>query len=823
MSAFPDWTQINPVDDFPLSLADDPEFNWSSPSLLRNYVLDLAEIEAALSSRNEPQAGLRVFSDVLRLGKSHAFSLPNVFIHSRRIEIPAGATLEIQAPPEASSLECAIEIYAAEWALESEARGARLIIGGESLPLSSLLNGGGISARIAPDGSVSIKEKGKPAAGDATAGQLHLDFARRTAHDTVAQNASDFTLPLAIADWLAKTGGAPLLQVDANRFAAHLRSPQARAYPVPALRMDSYRQLATDTRDALKQVEDMRDSLFKCTLGLDRQKSDAQNLLDHHKAEKRKSLRVLKQVDENLQAAQSAQTQSQSKVDDASAELDALEAAFREGVEKKKSELKRKAALGVCLAVIEIGGGIALACMGNPAGAAGAAAAAGKAADATQKAAKTVSKIQRIAKYLSKIGSFLEAMHKIKKYLDMLISVYAAIKDPIAARAAAEKAGQTIPDDIDEPELMSAADWEEMLQTLDDLFEDALSAGISGAAEYKIGLKRFAIRGKDLVNANANLKRNIDESQRVLWDSIRIDEDIATVESFIAQLGDRSRPWFVLYMSYQALRDRLKYRLLHAIEDISNAYRYYALRDPLPPPSFSSNGATLAAALSDIQQELVDSKDKRGAISTWKPQAIQIPKRGFEQFQTRQALSWVLPMDNFPKLELIRIDEIRVWLNGDIDTTEQPIDIRIATSGYYQDRLGKRDFEFAATPLKRAFQYRFDEYGSDRDLWQRPVKIDMHADDREQTYLQPTPFTTWTLSLPQKLNPHLDPRSVKGLALQFFGTAKGKAFTVNRSDTLPHSGDPLPPRHTAERPDLVTLTETDAFKSESLITEIIEL
>ncbi len=95
MSQFPDWKTVFPADDYPLALADDPDFHWTHPTIVRGLFLSLEEIADALPSRQSSDGELAIFADVLRIERSIPFALPGIQIHARRIECCSGARLQI--------------------------------------------------------------------------------------------------------------------------------------------------------------------------------------------------------------------------------------------------------------------------------------------------------------------------------------------------------------------------------------------------------------------------------------------------------------------------------------------------------------------------------------------------------------------------------------------------------------------------------------------------------------------------------------------------------------------------------------------------------
>ena len=766
MGKFPDWTSILPGSGALLPLADDPDFHWSRPSAVRGFFLRLEEIIEVLPTREHPSDSVAVYVDVLRIDSAASFKLTGATLHARRIEVGAKAALGIQSPDD-SNPACRIEIYADQWAFAGKAKRLPLTVGNVRHDLTSELAGGGVDARVDQNGSVHIEEVATAAQGDVLTGQLQLNAAKRLVNSPDLDPKWSRDLPLQMADWVGRTGGDPLLSSDARAYAAHLRTPRGNTHFVPYLRLEEYAKLAQTTQNALQAVEQEYQNLFNRALSVDDQKQAARNLLDHYRAAKTYSDQLLNQTSDEAALATEATDLAQKKLEERSDEIKAKEKAFNEGIEAKKAELKRKAFFNIALGVLAVGVGIAAVCFTGPAGAG---VAAGGAAEVAAAGAKTAEQMSRLVKLIKMIAKLLDAIKKIKGYYDLLKGAFESIHDPLEARKRAEAAGKKLPEPLAPEDIMSAADWDEFMTTLDGAFKPALDQGIAGAEDYLVAMKKLGIRGKDLVSTQVNLDRTQQVLQQRLWQTLRDDTDLKDMEARINELDEKRGPGSVLMTYHGQLRDRLKFRLIHAIENLSDAYRYYALLEPNFTPNIASSGADLAKMISDIQQALVDAKEQRGAISDWGPDGpTERDATQLTFLQQTGSLSWVVDFSNFSGLDRIRVHDIRIWLQGKLGASK--FHIAVETPGDYLDRLRGKQFEFTTWPLQRAFRYELDPNGPEHDAWGEPVRITLHANDAEGDYFEPTAFATWIISVPQQFNPDVEPSKITGVALQFKGTA----------------------------------------------------
>ncbi len=763
MAEFPDWASILPTSGALLPLVDDPDFHWLRPTTVRGYFVRLSEVAEALPTREFAGDAVAVYADVLRLDGALSMALPGLTLHARRIEVCAGTALALSAAQDAAPA-FGLKMFADEWAFEDPAQGMSVAVGDIGHRIEAGI-AGGFAMQIDAQGDAEVREFAEVLAGDALTGQLQLNAAKRLARGPQVKETA--ALPLRIANWVARTGGTPLLASDAQAYAARLRTPRGNVNFVPYLQLQEYARLAQTTLEALQAVEDESRTLFGRGVDIDAQKSAAQAMLGHYRNAKTYSDRLLKQAAEEVERASAATAQAQAKIDERKATLETKKKALDEGIEEKRREHEREAILNIVIGVALIGAGIATVWFSGPAGAGAAAAGAAQVGKAAADAGAEVSKLVQL---IQKIAKVLDAIKKIKGYCELLGSAYAAIADPIEAARRAEAAGKSLPDPLQNSDLMGAADWQEFVIELDAAFAPVLQEKVAGAQEYLAEMKKLAIRGEDWVRSQANLERVQQQLQQRLWQSLRDESDLRDMQTHIGALDDQHRPGSILLGYYTQLRDLLKGRLIHAIDNLSDAYRYYALTEPAFTPSLAASGADLAKMLADVQQALIDAKERRGVISDWGPESLT--EDGTQQLSAlrgTRSLSWAVGAESFEGLDRVRVRDIRVWLRGTF--TERKFYIVIRTPGDYADRYRQQAYEFATWPLQRVFRYERDPNGDARDPWGQTVRITLRANDAEGDYFEPTAFTTWTIELPQRYNDSLELSKIDGLALEFIGTA----------------------------------------------------
>ncbi len=748
---------------------------------MRACFFRLDDIVPALASREQPTAPLAVFVDVLRIDTALSFDLSALSLHARRIEVRAAASLSIQSTDDAAPA-CRLDIRADEWDFEGPHQWLPVTIGSVGHALGAQAPGGGLHAQVGDDGSVDLRETDAGAPGDPLGGQIALNTARRLRFCPHLDKPGDSfwtrDLPQKMANWVARTSSDALLRADAHAFAARVHEQRAGLHFVPVLRLKSYERLAKDTQAALKAVEDAYREQLNRDRSLADYKKSALQMLGHYRNAKTFSDKLLEQAAQEMADATEATDLARRRVDERRGEVQTSQAAFEAGIAARRKKLEQEAFLAVLTGIVELGAGIAAVVATGGAAAPVAVATGAKVAKAGTEAA---SKIKKLIELIKKIKKVLEVIGKIAAFYAKLKSAFDAIGQPALARERAALASEAMPDPLDPEDQMNEADWDEFMVGLDILFKPAVDEQIGGAADFLLAMKKLAVRGKDLVATQATLDRAQHHFQQCLWQNLRDEVDIADMASSIGQLGAQRGPGSVLMTYYAQIRDRLAFRLIHAIEAMADAYRYETLHEPRTLPNVTQSGAQLAKTLSDLQQDLVSASEARDAQGEWADDLRVTDARVLASLKATGSMSLLVGLRNFEDYERVRIKELRVWLRGELGPARRVIDI--STSGHYLDRLGRDTFEFSTRALRRSFSYEPDDHGDAADRWGERVRVKHRANDSQCDYFQPSAFTTWTLSLPDKGAAGPDLSGLSELALEFVGTA-ARAGTVARASPM---------------------------------------
>lgn len=634
--------------------------------------------------------------------------------------------------------------------------------------------------------------------GDPMQAEFELQTAKCLQYSGGVDASKARQLSVSMARWVndchAQTQGDARLAAESALLLERVLGVDRSLRYVPQLQFKEYFELAEVTAVALLAVERHADCFFDRDAGITDRKAAASEMLAHYANAKGLSEHLLQQAQEDVDSAQGAHEASVDKLKLQSDEMDVLRKNFDDGVQKKKQELETQAILGIVLGVATIAIGIAQACMGNPAAAAGAGDAVKKGAEAADKVGKMAALIAKVTKAMEIVKKLLVKLIDVEKVLKLMGGAYKGytmVNDFAKTQALTRKVNELGFEEQVKPEdMMTAADWDAFIVEMRALFKQPIDAEIEGAVEYLSGLEKLAVRSKDVIDTALHLSRCQQVCVQRNWGQTRDERDMDIARQQIGQLDARIGPDFTMRLFCERLGHQLKFQLMDAIGNAGDAFRYFALREPDFKPSIHDTGAKLQVLVARAKSaELVARESFRPPPASWGPQTCRVWAHDvLAEFRTGRSMSWTISTHCFRGYERIRIQEIRVWLVPPA-AIQQDVHVEIRTSGIYRDRWKGETFEFGTEPLQRTFTYRAAHSSDTHDHRGHPVLIKAYADDVEDAYFQPTPFTTWEISVPEALNPHLDLSAITEVGLEFFGTyigatsrARPHALTLKAAD-----------------------------------------
>jgi hypothetical protein len=333
---------------------------------------------------------------------------------------------------------------------------------------------------------------------------------------------------------------------------------------------------------------------------------------------------------------------------------------------------------------------------------------------------------------------------------------------------------------------------EGMLQPMEEeaAGENGSKAFLAAAVKYKTELNKLTIYGKAVVTSQIAVVQFGRETANLMLQKLISGNQQARLESYIAQLSqDAAKDEELIQLLFERQLG-IKRWLYLSLRNYQRAYRYWALQD-----SSIEFSITQPAAEFERNKTQMDT-DFQNALQRFKPRVPQtlnraeviIPAVGegpykdviknlIETGETRFRI--YLDEEKFAGFERVRLDRVRVWLEGVTASHQIPVRLSITNVGSFGDRLTvsvNQDgqeieklqlFTFSGPILERTFAYQ----GVIGDANQIIVDGDV-AEDMKVFYSQPTPFTEWIVKTPSDRK--FDVSNLTAFRLEFAGTVIGK-------------------------------------------------
>ncbi|KAK5994343.1 hypothetical protein PT974_04817 [Cladobotryum mycophilum] len=456
--------------------------------------------------------------------------------------------------------------------------------------------------------------------------------------------------------------------------------------------------------------------------------------------------------------------------------------AFEAGVEKWKFEQKLKAIKEIFMAVVTFAVSIGQLCIGNPAGGGGAA----KAVEGAVKAATEAEKIaDQVAAEVSsgtlqKLKKVVEALGKLYPSVSKMV---VAIKDlqsnpNINVPSIADISGTT-KGDADSAAIVTMAAWDTWVLESDSQMTFAVTNAIEGASAYQLALRKHAINGKQLAQAQAEAVKAGYEYVQAQMEVMRCTKQVADLQSLVDGYTGQEE----VYLKAEAqFYDRLMALRTGVVIELQNmvwAYRYWALAESKIVLDATKSIADYKSDLYQIARamETVDEQypsDFQGF--TYRDASDKLPSN-FGQLLV-EGLTGETHSGSFtlaPEKALAgvffggshyRLSGLDPTLKGALPHQNVAKDgvvivrLQITTSGIYQDINKDQIFRFSSLSQSRRCSYELNADGERGETWDDPIfETKYHA--------EPTPFTQWKIKL---LNPEeIDLSGLTGVDLKWKG------------------------------------------------------
>lgn len=569
------------------------------------------------------------------------------------------------------------------------------------------------------------------------------------------------------------------LYLQSSALLAQLNTANSAVTFVPYLDKDVYSEVANSFLQAAKAYQEQYERFSDRKASLQDRKASANLMREHYQETTQFNQRLIKQAQDNFNAAQQALDRSELSLKAQQREAKIAGIGFKYDAKIWVRDQIIKAVLEMCVALVEFVGSIALLSVGDEAAGAEAGAAVAEGAKAAEEVAKVAETVAEVSEFAQVMTGLTDAMEQLKVVGETLVGLYESISKIVEAAGNIAEATETVEVKIPSTENIAVqAQWDAFRIEAAALLKPAIDADIPGAVEYQVEIEKLAIYGKALMTSQVALIQAGQELARLILQKQVSANQEERLSQYINQLSEKEQIDDELMQLFFERQLNVKRWLFIAIQNYTWAYRYWALRDSRIQFSVVKSVAALQEDLGTVQQEYAE------ALQSFNPPpqpfsgiALVIPDTDRGQYkdvitnlrQRRQTtFATELNHPTFNGLGRVRLTTIRIWLEGVRTSAEQPLHVDIIASGIYSDRLHGKTFHFSSAPIRRVFKY----HGTS-------ILIDGKVDDREQyLYFQPTPFTQWTITVPEQFNFGIDLSTLRALRIELAGSVNASPEMV---------------------------------------------
>ncbi len=541
------------------------------------------------------------------------------------------------------------------------------------------------------------------------------------------------------------------LALESSALMGFWRSSQGARY-VPYLDQDIYFQQGEAYLDAMERYQDAYDRFTD--LGTDvaariadaeRMRDDASDAIEHRRI-------YLEQAEANIEESHRTLDQAMQQLERQRVDSELARIGFEHGLAQWEYDNRLEAAFNAIGAVVTFGGSVALAVVtGQPQ--------LGAAALAELVAAGVAFAVD-LGQALEDLSSTIETSQEL---LDGSISLYESATAAQDMMSAAERLDQLA--GFESALALQSDAWQRFNIEADLALAVAIEEGVGGAREYQATLQTLAVAGETVLKIRGGLIRALLEAAQIeiaLYFEMRsqarlnqmVDEYTGELEAtnavaqvFFDRLLELKRPFVLALLNYRA------------------AYEYWSLSSLDTPITLLQHPQEYRVALANIEREYADalSSFSRPPQPFFNRVMVFDDAASLEQFYRDGQLTINVDMDEpeFFDLDRVRLEGVRVWVETADSSAGEVFFLDVETAGTYRDRFGLEEYEFQGHSVNRAFAYRLDADGLPEVLLEGTL-----ADRFQFAYFEPTPFTTWTVTM-QSAN--FDFSRVTAISVEWFG------------------------------------------------------
>ncbi|WP_017596328.1 hypothetical protein [Nocardiopsis potens] len=521
---------------------------------------------------------------------------------------------------------------------------------------------------------------------------------------------------------------------------------------VPALNRDLYGKHLGVYQKAVAAYEADYVALRNRQLSIDDRVKAAEALLADMKDTHSFHTHLRQQAKFNADGAAAALDRAKKDLQHQKNEVDRAERDFEAQIEYLKKKGILDAVVNGSLALISLGTAIASGAMGVF-----------QAGPAIEKLVKTIELAQEIIKQAADIARTVKAVQDALELVDELRGLNGEMQEMVRDLDAAsmKKIEELLRKTAGHGSVNAIAEWENF-----QVIARAMLGSFAEGASYLAALEGLSVYGRAFVTAQAGY---LQASQQLIRTTLQAELSRRQCLRMQAHIGELKQTKTLsdgaAQAFYQGYLDQKRWMFI-ALENYGRAYRYWALAEPRTVPTMAADAAGLAGRLADIAREYEAALEgfdppPQPRTASWKV----TEKKALQGLDSQEGID--LPIDlrhpEFHGLDRVRLNTVRVYLDGAVPAAGKSIVIGVHGSGGYQDRFRGTEFAFSSRPSHRTFEYKL--VGGRPEI----VTDGKVSEEFGKVLMQPTPFTGWRFTVLKKNNPGLDLSKVTSVTVEMIG------------------------------------------------------
>ncbi|GAB1210833.1 hypothetical protein APSETT445_009631 [Aspergillus pseudonomiae] len=548
----------------------------------------------------------------------------------------------------------------------------------------------------------------------------------------------------------------------------------------PALKIDQYMSTVRDALDAVTTFEEQYQRFQDNKCNVDGLKLAWEALLQHAQTQLNKDITLRKVAWDKYQDACTVVARCQEQLNADNRQLGDAEAIFQSGLTTWHMKTGLITVFETLSAIIR-----SESCIGD-------------AAKNINSAIDDMIQLERRPDQTGKIipSSTLKTLGDCIQVLERMypstIHLAAAIKElesnPNAKISSYGEVTETRDEDTDARTIITLAAWDKWTLDSDQQLEYAVNQNIPGAPAYLLALRKQAVNGKALAQAEVEAVRAGHEYVQAAMEVITCNQDITSLENLLSQYNNEKEQYDLAKARFFSRVLAARTSLVMQMQKLVWAYKYRSLADSAVVLDSQKSIADFKADLFTLDCE-VRSVDERYAIDfqpfEYHTSSSELPAnygdlmvQGLQGESHSASFTLVPSIDTADKNSFasvfnngshFRLEGLEIFLQGVVPRSEAinngvaQVDIDIMTSGIYANIQGSKIYHFTGPARQVRFSYEITESGEIGDTV-------VCARFPTEEHAVPTPFSQWTVKLQ---NPDdLDLTNLSGVELHWRGKAK---------------------------------------------------